>query len=328
MCGRGRYACRRLSSSDCLLALAPVAAKAEFQLSVYGGANTANDSDVTLESRRAFGRVRRRLVRRFLRTSRHITASAAPCGSTISTSRTGASAIDFTHAKVKADLDDPVVGARFDRLEFTNGLNSLTLNGLYRMPLDDRFTLYAGAGAGASIPHVEVETFPATARHLRISGDRAGRAGTDRRQTSNSPTASRSSANTRRAIPGTRPTSNGGGIARGRHPDASVRGRAELLLRRRALTVPRLREACRGLANRPAGLPGCYQPPAMAVDLKHRPAPRLDRRGRHALGRAGRAFRAKPRAVARAHGRGDGATCDSASCRMTSFRSSTARRSF
>ena len=33
-----------------LLALAPAAARAEFQVSAFGGANTANDSDVTLNT--------------------------------------------------------------------------------------------------------------------------------------------------------------------------------------------------------------------------------------------------------------------------------------
>jgi lipid A oxidase len=69
-------------------------------------------------------------------------------------------AFDYTHAKVKADLDDPAVGAVFSHLEFTDGLNTLTLNGLYRAPINNWFGVYAGLGAGVAIPHVEVKTIP------------------------------------------------------------------------------------------------------------------------------------------------------------------------
>ena len=146
-----------------LLALMPAAASAEFQLSVYGGANTANASDVTLK----LGALSGEFEVDWFGDSFHRPPYYGVRGTwwldNFNFPNWGV-AVDFTHAKVKADLDDPAVGARFDRLEFTNGLNSLTLNGLYRMPLNNRFSLYAGAGAGASIPHVEVETFPATER--------------------------------------------------------------------------------------------------------------------------------------------------------------------
>jgi lipid A oxidase len=146
-----------------LLALAPAAAKAEFQLSVYGGANTANNSDVTLNLGALsgtfdvdwFGDSWSRPPYYGVRGTWWLDNFSQPNWGV---------AVDFTHAKVKADLDDPAVGSRFDRLEFTNGLNSVTLNGLYRRPFNQWFGVYAGAGAGASIPHVEVETIPATQR--------------------------------------------------------------------------------------------------------------------------------------------------------------------
>lgn len=61
-------------------------------------------------------------------------------------------AVDFTHAKVKAD---PLPGG-FSTLEFTDGINFLTANALYRHDMGNRFTPYAGIGIGAAIPHVEV----------------------------------------------------------------------------------------------------------------------------------------------------------------------------
>ncbi|MEL6503855.1 MAG: outer membrane beta-barrel protein [Pseudomonadota bacterium] len=63
-------------------------------------------------------------------------------------------ALDFTHAKVKADP----LPAGFTDLEFTDGINFLTANLMYRMQLDaSPFTPYVGAGVGLSIPHVEVD---------------------------------------------------------------------------------------------------------------------------------------------------------------------------
>ncbi|WP_425439251.1 outer membrane protein [Poseidonocella pacifica] len=66
--------------------------------------------------------------------------------------------IEFTHAKVYAPEDERD-DAGFDRLEFTDGLNILTLNATRRWP--DRFqpfTPYVAGGVGLAIPHVDVET--------------------------------------------------------------------------------------------------------------------------------------------------------------------------
>ncbi|MEM9580601.1 MAG: lipid A oxidase [Pseudomonadota bacterium] len=63
--------------------------------------------------------------------------------------------LDFAHNKVK-----PAAGARppgFSALEFTDGLNTWTANVYYRWPEAlGRATPYVGAGAGLSIPGVEV----------------------------------------------------------------------------------------------------------------------------------------------------------------------------
>lgn len=80
-------------------------------------------------------------------------------------------ALDYTHAKVKPDLSQTVTatGTRdgaavnaqeplsntVSKLEFTDGLNLLTLNLLYRWEKPNRWTPYVGAGVGLSIPHVE-----------------------------------------------------------------------------------------------------------------------------------------------------------------------------
>ncbi len=64
--------------------------------------------------------------------------------------------LDFTHNKIYPT--DESLPAGFDRLEMTDGLNTLTFNAYRRwnQAFGD-FTPYVGGGLGVSIPHVEVE---------------------------------------------------------------------------------------------------------------------------------------------------------------------------
>lgn len=65
-------------------------------------------------------------------------------------------ALDFSHAKVYAD-GDTLNETGWDTFEFTDGLNLITLNAFYRFPIEgSRFTPYVGIGAGLNVPHVEV----------------------------------------------------------------------------------------------------------------------------------------------------------------------------
>jgi len=65
--------------------------------------------------------------------------------------------LDFTHAKVYPK--DGELPDGFDRLEFTDGLNTLTANAYYRwQDAFGRITPYVGGGLGISVPHVEVVT--------------------------------------------------------------------------------------------------------------------------------------------------------------------------
>jgi lipid A oxidase len=82
--------------------------------------------------------------------------------------------LDFTHAKVRADPNATVnyggvldggnnsgsgpVSGLFDLLEFTDGINILTINGMYRFRPVGHFRPYVGAGIGINVPHVEVES--------------------------------------------------------------------------------------------------------------------------------------------------------------------------
>lgn len=69
--------------------------------------------------------------------------------------------LDFNHTKVYAD--DETLGAGgtsgFEQLEFTDGLNNLTLNAEYRWDYNGRsWRPFVGGGLGVAVPRVEVQT--------------------------------------------------------------------------------------------------------------------------------------------------------------------------
>lgn len=68
--------------------------------------------------------------------------------------------LDFTHSKAYAS-DGTLAATGFQTLEFTDGLNNITL-GVSRRWLNQwgRATPYVGLGAGVAFPHVEVQTTP------------------------------------------------------------------------------------------------------------------------------------------------------------------------
>ncbi len=77
---------------------------------------------------------------------------------------------ELTHAKVYAD-QDTLTNNGFSRLEFTDGINILTANAIYRWP--DRwgnFTPYAGAGIGIAVPHVEVVSAGGSTLEYQMTG--------------------------------------------------------------------------------------------------------------------------------------------------------------
>jgi lipid A oxidase len=85
-------------------------------------------------------------------------------------------ALDFNHNKVVAKNRPPGVSV----LEFTDGINYVTLNALYRFPNATRFTPYAGAGFGLSIPHVEYQAAGPKTFEYQVTGPViAGLAGVD-----------------------------------------------------------------------------------------------------------------------------------------------------
>lgn len=87
---------------------------------------------------------------------------------------------DLVYVKVVAALDREVnqsgtrdgmpvpqrerLAATFERLEFTDGLNLLTGNVVYRLPVFGALRPYVGVGLGASLPHAEVRRTGAAQR--------------------------------------------------------------------------------------------------------------------------------------------------------------------
>ena len=78
--------------------------------------------------------------------------------------------IDFTHAKVYAD-SATLTAANWSRFEFSDGLNLLTVNALYRFPIEgSKFVPYIGAGVGINVPHVEVTRGSGSTFNYQLGG--------------------------------------------------------------------------------------------------------------------------------------------------------------
>lgn len=68
--------------------------------------------------------------------------------------------LEYTHDKVYADADTLATNG-FNRLEFTDGLNIATLNANYRWKnrlMGGAVTPYVGGGLGFAFPHVDIES--------------------------------------------------------------------------------------------------------------------------------------------------------------------------
>ena len=78
--------------------------------------------------------------------------------------------VELNHAKVYAD-DDTLDDNGFDDLEFTDGINLVTLNGYRRWQQEGRrWTPYVGGGLGVAIPHVDVEIGESETFEYQLTG--------------------------------------------------------------------------------------------------------------------------------------------------------------
>lgn len=65
--------------------------------------------------------------------------------------------VNFAHAKAYADSATRS-SSGFSTLEFTDGLNPITLNATFRNQSSPEFQLYGGVGVGFAVPHVELKS--------------------------------------------------------------------------------------------------------------------------------------------------------------------------
>jgi lipid A oxidase len=153
----------------CCLFISPTLAVAQVELSFYGGAQSAPSSEISIRGDSAIppsdfsmnweGRSASAPIYYGIRATRW-------------TSPTFGYGLDFAHNKVYPK--DGVLPEDFTVLEFTDGLNTLTVNAYRRWPnmLGD-VTPYVGGGVGVSIPHVEVTYKESVTFEYQLTGPAA-----------------------------------------------------------------------------------------------------------------------------------------------------------
>jgi len=148
----------------------PFSAQAEFQLSVYAGAQSASDSTVKGTDPSGIGNFD-------FDTSWEGESGKMPPywglrGTWWRTDKFGLG-VEFTHAKVSADSQTMQANG-FQILEFTDGLNILTVNVARRWRSDGRRWMpYLSGGLGVAVPHVEVETIGGKTIEYQLTGPAA-----------------------------------------------------------------------------------------------------------------------------------------------------------
>ncbi|MEM9999666.1 MAG: outer membrane beta-barrel protein [Pseudomonadota bacterium] len=135
------------------VAASTTSAVAQFEFSLYGGVQSAPDSAVSVTGA---------VPENFIAGWDGKSFESAPYYGVRGTYWFDAApqwgvSIDFTHAKVYADGETFAEDIPdWSDLEFSDGLNVLTLNAMRRFEEWNRLTPYVGVGAGVSLPHVDI----------------------------------------------------------------------------------------------------------------------------------------------------------------------------
>ena len=138
-------------------------ASAQFQISVYGGVQTLPHSGVSGNDPAAGGAGAFDFNAGWEGRSFNAPPYYGLRGTWWQSENFGYS-LDFTHSKAYAD-DETLASSGFEVLEFTDGINTLTVNAIRKFePVGRGFTPYVGGGLGFSFPHVEVQTTAAGPR--------------------------------------------------------------------------------------------------------------------------------------------------------------------
>ncbi len=130
----------------------PASAAAEMAFSLYGGYQSAPHSDVEVDGMTDFAAG---WEGKSFSWPIYWGARGTWWLDSFDTPNLGVS-LDFSHSKVYAD-DETLQKTGWSHFEFSDGLNLLTVNALYRFPMPEaKLTPYVGIGAGINVPHVEV----------------------------------------------------------------------------------------------------------------------------------------------------------------------------
>ena len=159
---------RQFLSALTIIAL-PATAMAEVELSFYGGLQSALESDVAVSGDSVIP------DRTDTLTWEGRSFDAPPYygwRATYWASPEFGYGLDFAHNKVYPK--DDVLPAGYSKLEFTDGLNTLTVNTYRRWEnAIAGLTPYVGAGVGLSIPHVEVVSGASETFGYQVTGPAA-----------------------------------------------------------------------------------------------------------------------------------------------------------
>lgn len=146
---------RALISLAALAMLVAAPARAEFELSVYTGVQTAPHSDVEGDEPGGLGEFD--FTAGWEGKSNAMPPYYGIRGTWWREDNYGFG-LEFNHAKVYAD-NGTLKKNDLETLEFTDGLNLFTVNMFRRFPAESRrWTPYVGAGVGVAVPHVEFES--------------------------------------------------------------------------------------------------------------------------------------------------------------------------
>lgn len=154
---------RILQTAAAAILLMASPAAAEFELSLYLGAQTASDSDASGYLPNGAGPINRNVDWEGKSFDAPIYYGGRAMWWTSSDLGFG---IEGTHTKAYASTADKAAMG-FSRLEFTDGHNIITANVMKRFPgafAGSNFTPYGGAGIGLAIPHVDILAIGATNR--------------------------------------------------------------------------------------------------------------------------------------------------------------------
>ncbi|SHI79618.1 outer membrane beta-barrel protein [Wenxinia saemankumensis] len=160
----------RLAAIVAAFGLLPVAAAAEVQLSFYGGLQSSPHSGVTVRGDSVLpdADFTAGWEGRSLDTPPYYGVRA-----TWWRSPNLGFGLDMNHTKVYAD-DETLSETGYDHLEFSDGLNIVTVNAYYRWPeAFGRVTPYVGGGVGVAVPHVELREGASDTFGYQVTGPAA-----------------------------------------------------------------------------------------------------------------------------------------------------------